>query len=69
MTNLEKVALENWARQLSDSQLRKEYNNAFNILLDAYEDNHNFGIPYSKEIEIRVNILGKICTERGISLW
>lgn len=36
MTNLEQIALENWARQLSDSQLRKEYNNAFNILLDAY---------------------------------
>ena len=69
MTDLEQIAIENYARQLSDSQLRKEYCHAINILADAYEDNHFFGVPYPKELEKRVNILGKICTERGISLW
>ena len=69
MTDLEKVALENWARMLDAQELKKEYNNAINILADAYEDNHFFGIPYPKDLEKRVDILGKICTERGISLW
>lgn len=68
MTDIEKVALENWARQLSDQELRKEYDKAICILADAIEDNHFFGIPFPKALEERVNILGKIVRERRVNL-
>ena len=69
MTDLEKVALENWARMLDAQELKKEYHNAINILVDAYEYHHYFGIPYSEDIEDRERLLRKVCKERGIHLW
>ena len=69
MKKLEKQALLNWARQLSDQELVREYNRSFDKLLDAIEDHYYFGTTYSQEIEEKVSILSKIATERGINLW
>ena len=68
MNKLEKLALLNWANQLSDQELKKEYNRTFDIYADAIEDNYYLGIPFPKDIEEKVKILGKICSERGIYL-
>ena len=73
MKKLEKQALLNWASQLSDQELVREYNRLLNKLLDAIldaiEDHYYFGKTYSQELEERVSILSKIATERGINLW
>ena len=69
MKELEKQALLNWARQLSDQELVREYNRSFDKLLDAIEDHYYFGTTYSQELEEKVSILSKIATERGINLW
>lgn len=69
MKKLEKQALLNWARQLSDQKLREEYNKAIDILSNAIEDNYYLSIPLPKDIKEKVSIIGEICRERGISLW
>ena len=71
MTDLEQVALENWARQLSNEELKRIYEDAFYNLLDeiAYTcsyDRDNIFLKYAKE---KKQIIEKICRERGISLW
>ena len=68
MNKLEKLALLNWANQLSDQELKKEYNRAYDNYANAIEDNHYFEIPIPKDIEEKIEILDKICSERGIYL-
>ena len=46
MKKLEKQALLNWARQLSNQELIREYNKLFDKLLDEIEDHYYFGTTY-----------------------
>ena len=69
MTKLEKQALLNWARQLSDQELKDAYNKAIIDLSDKLEDHYFFEYPFPKKLQEKVRILGNSCKERGINLW
>ncbi|MBE6983746.1 MAG: hypothetical protein E7435_05645 [Ruminococcaceae bacterium] len=71
MTDLERVALENWARQLSNEELKRIYEDSFYNLLDEIEHTCSFGRDdiFLKYAEEKKQILERICRERGISLW
>ncbi len=69
MTDLERVALENWARQLSNMELKKKYIEVSNDFTDKLQEHYYFGKRYPREDEEKMQILANICRERGISLW
>jgi hypothetical protein len=69
MTDLEQVALENWARQLSNAQLKNRYIDVANDFADKLQEHYYFGKQYPRAEETKMQILANICRERGINLW
>ena len=79
MTKLEKQALLNWARQLSDEKLEAKYYEAvLGTLGSEAEEMYDRGYnpadireqeQYEKYKREEADLLEKVCTERGIKLW
>lgn len=79
MKKLEKQALLNWARQLSDQELEDEYYRAaLGSLGSEAEEMYDRGYDladiaeqerYEMYICEKADILEAVCVERGIKLW
>ena len=79
MKKLEKQALLNWARQLSDQELEEEYYKAaLGSLGSEAEEMYDRGYDpvdireqekYEKYKQEKADLLEIVCIERGIKLW
>lgn len=79
MKKLEKLALLNWANQLSDQELEAEYYNAvLDTLVSESEEMYEQGYDptdireqerYEKYKCQKADLLEEICIKRGIKLW
>lgn len=79
MKKLEKLALQNWANQLSDQELEAEYYKAvLGCLGSEAEEMYDRGYDpadirkqeqYEKYRADKADLLEEICIKRGIKLW
>ena len=79
MTRTEKDHFIKWARDLSDSELEKEYYDAsYACLGSEAEEMYERGWDmddiierdkYERDLGVKAGILEGICVERGIQLW
>lgn len=79
MTKTEKDHLVKWARSLSDEELEEQYyKSVFDCLGSEAEEMYERGWDmadvlerekYERYLCTKADILGVVCTERGIKLW